>query len=111
MCLQNDKLYVVTRSDLSNGYQAVQGMHAAIQFIFEHKEVVCDWYQTSNYLGFLSVANESELAQLAEQAERHNIRFSVFREPDINDQVTAIALEPGAKSKKLCNKLKLALKE
>lgn len=102
---------MITRSDLSNGYQAVQSMHAAIQFAFEHKEVVGDWYQTSNYLGLLSVANESELTRLAEEAKRHDIRFSVFREPDIDNQVTAIALEPGTKSKKLCSKLKLALKE
>jgi peptidyl-tRNA hydrolase len=102
---------VVTRRDLSNGYQAVQSMHAAIQFAFEHKDIVGDWYQTSNYLGLLSVANESELEQLVEQAKRNNIRFSVFKEPDIDNQITAIAFEPGIHSKKLCSKLKLALKE
>jgi hypothetical protein len=39
------------------------------------------------------------------------IRFSVFKEPDIDNQITAIALEPGSKSKKICSNLSLALKD
>lgn len=86
-------------------------MHAAIQFVFEHTDVTNNWYQASNYLGLLSVSNEDELLRLIEQAKQNNIKFSIFKEPDIDNQITAIALEPGIKSKKLCSKLKLALKE
>lgn len=89
----------------------VQSIHAGIQFVFEHPEYAEAWYKQSNYLGFLSVANESELVQLIEQAMAKGIKFSVFREPDIDNQITAIALEPGNKSKKLCSRLKLALSE
>ena len=67
----------------------------------------------SNYICCLSVQNEQELQNLIEKALRNNIRFSVFKEPDIEDQVTAIALEPGQKTKKtkkLCSNLKLALR-
>lgn len=106
----NDKLYVITRQDLDPGYQAVQSIHAAIQFKFEHPEVSKNWFENSNYLGLLSVANEEELLLLIEQAAQKDIKCSVFREPDINDQITAIAIEPGSKSKKLCSHLKLALK-
>jgi hypothetical protein len=38
-----------------------------------------------------------------------NIKFSVFMEPDIDDEITAIALEPGLESKKICKGLALAL--
>lgn len=86
-------------------------MHALRQFTAEHPEVDKQWFEISNYLGLLSVANEQELTQLIEQAQRHDIKFSIFREPDIGDQITAIALAPGAKSKKLCSQLTLALKE
>ncbi len=96
---------------MSAGYQAVQSMHAALQFAFEHKEVTVDWYKISNYLGLLSVSNENELLTLIDLARENNLRFSIFREPDIDNQITAIALEPGLQSKKLCSKLKLALKE
>jgi hypothetical protein len=77
----------------------------------EHPEIHSEWYKNSNYLGLLSVANEAELQRLIEQATLHDIRFSVFREPDIDNQITAIALSPHPKSKKICSNLKLALKE
>ena len=111
MCAQNDKLYVITRRDLEPGYQAVQSIHAAIQFKFEYPELSKDWYEQSNYLGLLSVTNEQELLQLIEQAATHSIHCSIFREPDIDNQITAIALAPGPKSKKLCSRLPLALKD
>jgi peptidyl-tRNA hydrolase len=95
---------------LEEGYQAVQSLHAGIQFVFEHPEYAEHWYKQSNYLGLLSVADEQELTKLIEQAAANDIHFSIFREPDIEDQITAIALSPGPKSKKLCSKLQLALR-
>lgn len=102
---------MITRQDISSGYQAVQSIHAAIQFNFEHPEVSQEWFKTSNYLGLLSVADETALKLLADEAQQHGIRYSIFKEPDIGDQITAIALEPGMRSKKLCSKLQLALKD
>lgn len=103
-------MYVITRSDLDPGYQAVQSMHALRQFTAEHPEVDRQWFEQSNYLGLLSVANEIELQDLISMAVQQDIKFSIFREPDIEDQITAIALAPGPKSKKLCSRLQLALK-
>jgi len=103
-------LYIVTRADIIPGYQAVQGIHAAIQFATEYPEINKEWFEKSNYLGFLSVNNELELFKLIENASKQNIKFSIFREPDINNQITAIALAPGSSTKKLCNKIPLALK-
>jgi hypothetical protein len=85
-------------------------MHALRQFTADYPEIDKTWFEKSNYLGLLSVQNEQELQNLIEKALRNNIRFSVFKEPDIEDQVTAIALEPGQKTKKLCSNLKLALR-
>jgi hypothetical protein len=81
-----------------------------MQFAFEHPEINREWYENSNYLGFLSVANEEELSRLIEQAAAHDISCSVFREPDVGNEITAIALAPGPKTKKLVSNLKLALK-
>ena len=88
----------------------MQSIHAAIQFKFEHPEISLNWFEKSNYLGLLSTTNEEELKRLIEQAAEHGIAHSVFREPDIDNQITAIALAPGPKSKKLCSRLPLALK-
>ena len=88
----------------------MQSIHAAIQFKFEHPEISINWFENSNYLGLLSVENEGELIALTEQAKELGISYSIFREPDIDNQITAIALAPGPKSKKLCSRLPLALK-
>jgi hypothetical protein len=85
-------------------------MHALRQFTADHPEIDRQWFEQSNYLGLLSVADEKELTDLIEQATYHNIPFSVFREPDVDNQITAIALAPGTKSKKLCSRLPLALR-
>jgi len=95
---------------LEPGYQAVQSMHALRQFTAEHPEVDRIWFEQSNYLGLLSVADEKELTNLIEQATAHDIRFSIFREPDVDNEITAIALAPGPKAKKLCSRLPLALR-
>lgn len=113
MCLQvkeGDKLYVITRADLDPGYQAVQSMHALRQFTAEHPDIDKAWFEQSNYLGLLSVQNEEELVRLLADANERGIETSVFREPDIDNQMTAIALSPGPKSKKLCSRLPLALR-
>lgn len=102
---------MITREDIGAGYQGVQSIHAAIQFAMEHPTTNKEWFEKSNYLGFLSVTNEEELLRLAEKAASLGIECSIFREPDIDNQVTAIAIAPGTKSKKLCSNLNLALKE
>ncbi len=89
----------------------MQSIHAAIQFAMEHPDTNKEWFEKSNYLGFLSVSNEAELLGLAEKANSLGIECSIFREPDVDNQATAIAIAPGNKSKKLCSNLKLALKE
>ena len=103
-------MYVIGRSDLAPGYQAVQGMHAGIQFIFDHPDVASQWHLNSDYLCFLSVADEKALLEMVSQANSLGLKCSVFREPDIGNQVTAIALEPNEASKRLCSRLTLALK-
>lgn len=85
-------------------------MHALRQFTAEHPEIDRLWFERSNYLGLLSVSDEKELMNLVEQATAHEISFSIFREPDIENEITAIALAPGPKSKKLCSRLPLALR-
>jgi hypothetical protein len=64
----------------------------------------------SNYICCLSAESEDHLYNILDLAAYENIKFTVFREPDINNQLTAIALEPGVKSKRICADLKLALR-
>lgn len=108
---KGDKLYLVTRRDISPGYQAVQAAHALRQFTADHPERDMEWYSNSNYLALLSASDEEELMRLLVAAKDSNIRRSAFREPDVGGAITAIALEPGPRTAELCRGLPLALKE
>ena len=105
--ITDQKLRVITRRDLKSSYQGVQSAHAGIQFQHEHPEVAKQWYYKSNYLVFLTVENENELEKLVAKAKLRDITVSEFREPDIDDALTAIALEPSRLSKKITSGLPL----
>lgn len=105
------KLYVVVRGDLKPGLMLAQSCHAAVGFRHEHEDVAKQWIEESNYIVVLSVKNEDELYSLICKAKTLNIKVSIFREPDINNEITAIALAPGEKTKEICSKLKLALRD
>lgn len=111
MCQQNDKLYVVVRKDLKPGLQMAQSCHVVFSFSQEHPNETKTWMIESNYIAVLNGSDEEDLLRLIERARLEGIKCSIFREPDIGDQITAVALEPGSKSKKLCSNYQLALKE
>lgn len=81
------------------------------QFVAEHPDIDKEWFENSNYLGLLSAKDELELREIIEKAAQAQIQYSIFREPDVDNAITAIALSPGGKTKRLCSKLPLALKE
>jgi len=108
---KGDKLFVVTRRDLSPGYQGVQSQHVLRQFTADHPDRDVEWFVGSNYLAWLSVENEVELMRLIVQASDAGLRCSAWREPDVDGHITAIAIEPHPKAAELCKDLPLALKE
>ena len=108
---EKSKLIVVTRQDLIPGSQSCQATHAAIAFIFEHPEIAHEWYNISKYLVQLSVNNQEELLELAEKLSWKGILFSEFREPDLDNELTAIALEPSEKARRVVSSLPLLLSE
>lgn len=103
------KLHIVTRQDLDPGQQAVQAIHAMREFVREHPTVDQDWYENSNTLAFLAVRDEPELERLLSAAQERAIPCSAFREPDLDHELTAVALGP--KAKRLCRRLPLALEK
>jgi hypothetical protein len=59
----------------------------------------------------LTVTNEEELVRLSEKADSRGIKYTIFREPDINNEITAIAFEPSDASRKLTSSCPLMGKE
>lgn len=107
----NNKLYVVTRRDLSPGAQACQLAHAMREFAAKFPEIEKIWYTSSNYLCFLSVADELALLELWASALYAGIRCAPFFEPDLDDALTAVSFEPTVQAQEFLQHLPLALRE
>lgn len=101
------KLYLVTRGDLNPGSRAAQLCHAIRAFTEEHPDVDRVWFERSNTLVLLEVPGETELLRLATRARENHIPCSLFREPDLGDQATALAIAPDGR--RLVRRLPLAL--
>jgi hypothetical protein len=84
--------------------------HAAIQFVFDHPEIAKLWIKDP-YLAQLSCADEDELKNIIEKLQKNHINYSIFREPDLDNQITAIAVEPSDKSRRILSCYPLMLKE
>lgn len=104
-----EKLFLVVRQDLSLGQQAVQAAHALQEFNVQHPERARAWYTKSNTLALLACNDEQGLHTLHAQAASLGLPCVLFREPDRDNEVTALALGPEAA--RLVRKLPLALKE
>lgn len=105
----NQKLYIVTRSDLTPAQQACQAVHAALQFATEHEQWFDRWHTFSDHICLLAVEDEATLQKIINKANNLDMDYSKFVEPDINNSVTAVAIEPSDRGKKLCSGLKLML--
>jgi len=84
--------------------------HALIQFQHDYPEISKKWMEDP-YLALLSVKNEQELRILISKLEKSKIKFSVFREPDINNQITAICIEPSEASRRATSSLPQMLRD
>tara|TARA_R110002020_G_scaffold441478_4_gene652285 strand:+ start:2011 stop:2316 length:306 start_codon:yes stop_codon:yes gene_type:complete len=85
--MEHQYMYVLVRNDLSGPQKAVQSAHAAIEasraFIKpgeEHPSVI-----------IVTVKSEQKLKNIADKL---GVKYRAFFEPDIGNQMTAIATEP-----------------
>lgn len=102
---------LITRRDLTCGYQAVQPAHALAEFAITHPEKFKNWHEVGKNLIVLSTTNEKQLIKLAESFKKEGLDYVLFREPDIGDHATAIAVEPSEIAYKLVSRLPLALRD
>ena len=65
-----------------------------MEFAEEFPTERADWYKKSNSIIILAVKNEQELWKLADKLKSKGFRFSKFFEPDIGDELTALAIVP-----------------
>lgn len=107
---QNEtKLVVITRGDITPGYQAVQSCHSIADFAFEYPKKFKDWKNDSNSIICLSVKNEFELNKLYEKY-KESTPSVIFYEPDV-DEMTSICLYGTPDIRKKLRHLPLLLKK
>jgi hypothetical protein len=80
-----NKLYVLVRGDLQPGVQIAQSCHAVADFMLNHdvwknETIVC-----------LKVKDEAELMKWEHLFYMNQFKYNSFREPDMDNQLTAIA--------------------
>lgn len=82
------KLFVIVRKDLTPSQTAVQAGHAVAEYLL-HGRFVRRWEnQTLIYLG---VKGLTQLLNLKRKLDFQGIKYTEFCEPDMNNEVTAIA--------------------
>lgn len=79
------KLYVLIRKDLPTSYIAVQAGHAVAKWLLHDQR----WQNET--LVYLGVENEQELLHWKDKLDFKDMNYIEFREPDIKNQLTAIA--------------------
>lgn len=85
----------------------MQSTHAAVNFVFENPDRAGPWFKNSNYLIEKVAPTEEDLYNLAQKCKEKGIVHTVFRESDLDNQITAIALEPSELTERLVRKLPL----
>lgn len=106
--VSNHKLYIITRNDLSPAYQLPQVAHGVAHFADEHNEEYKKWLINNHKIVVFAVENKDSMINLLEKIQDMNAKYTMFKEPDLNYEVTTIVLVPCRKAKRVVEGLKLA---
>jgi hypothetical protein len=84
-------MYILVRKDLEAIYRMVQGAHALAAYGM-HPDTHESFFEWGNQtIVFLGVRNEAELLEVNEYLHEKGIYHASFCEPDLSNQMTAIA--------------------
>jgi hypothetical protein len=89
----------------------VQASHAALDHVFHYPQEASDWHKNSNYLIFLSTKDEEELSTLSKRLQSLGTQVTEFREPDLGNQLTAIAFVSNDETRRITSGIPLMLKQ
>ena len=95
------RLYILARLDLTSSQRAVQACHALARLMLRGTEDPClkQWGADHHTLVILGVDDEVELRRWEDELRKRGVTFEHFCEPDLENQMTAIAIHPAADSR------------
>lgn len=107
----NEFVTIIVRDDLSPGYKVAQSAHALADFAIRFENEFKQWQLGSNYLYCLE-ATEYKIQRILSKLDDLKIKYNIFFEPDIGNEMTSVAIEPISRKqhKQLFKNLKLTLK-
>jgi hypothetical protein len=82
-------MYVIVRKDLTHSQRAVQAGHALAEFLM--RGPISRWQNGT--LIYLGVKGEKQIKNLKRKFDYDGIRYKEFKEPDLDNQITAIATD------------------
>ena len=95
------KMFVIVRKDLSISQRAVQAGHALAEHLLHGP--FSRWQNGT--LVYLGVKGLTQLENIKRKFDRENIPYKEFREPDIGNEITAIATDQESQHTKRLNLL------
>jgi hypothetical protein len=87
------KLYVIARKDLTPSQRAVQAGHAVAEFLLRGP----NFRWNNGTLIYLGVKGLKQLENIKRKLDFTGVTYVEFREPDIGNEITAIASEEQSK--------------
>ena len=92
---EKNKLYILTDKTLDPIYASVQGGHAVAEWLLENWQLLKNgdpsWEWNNDYLIYLSVDINEWYEKLAPY-DPSRFKWAMFREPDLDNKTTAIAI-------------------
>jgi len=84
------RIYTLTRTDISKGQQAVQAGHSLAQYIIDWNPHLTKKWDNGSIIN-LGLGSEKSLKRWIAKLEKAKIPYSIFREPDMEYEITSIA--------------------
>lgn len=88
------------RNDIHPGYRVAQSVHAVAQYAIKHPLEFKNWNTVSNTVCCLE-CDPDKLLYLIQEMKMLGLEYVEFKEPDIGNQLTSIAICVDTKTHKL----------
>lgn len=88
--IKKPRIYTLTRTDIDDGQKSVQAGHSLAQYIIEHNPHQNGLWANGSIIN-LALGSEKSLKRWMKKLEELNIEYSIFKEPDMDHQITSIS--------------------